>query len=131
MFVPVNCTWGYNNRSVAFRVPAGPPSARRIEHRVAGADANPYLALAAILAGIHYGIENKIDPGLPTEGNACEEIDETLPRRLRAGLTRFRNSKIMKEYFGARYVETYAETKLLEYQKFQQVISPREYEWYL
>jgi glutamine synthetase len=49
-FVPVNMTWGYNNRSVAFRVPSGPGENRRIEHRVAGADANPYLVLAAVLA---------------------------------------------------------------------------------
>ena len=64
-FVPLNRLWGYNNRAVAFRVPAGPAAARRIEHRVAGADANPHLVLAAILAGMHLGITTNADPAMP------------------------------------------------------------------
>jgi glutamine synthetase len=131
IFVPVNCSWGYNNRSVAFRVPAGSPDARRIEHRVSGADANPYLVLAAILAGIHHGIVNEIDPGDPAEGNACDSMDEAIPFFLPSALKRLRNSDIMKRYFGERYVEVYAETKLLEYEKFQRMISSAEYDWYL
>jgi glutamine synthetase len=131
LFVPVNTAWGYNNRSVAFRVPAGAPEGRRIEHRVSGADANPYLVLAAILAGIHYGIVNEIDPGDPAEGNACDSMDESIPFFLPSALKRLRNSKIMREYFGDRYVDVYAETKLLEYEKFQRAISPLEYDWYL
>ena len=131
LFVPVNRAWGYNNRSVAFRVPAGSPSAMRVEHRVAGADANPYLALAAILAGINYGIENKIDPGAPAEGNACEIVDEDVPFILPSALKRFRNSAIMRDYLGDRYVDLYAETKMLEFEKFQSVISSLEYDWYL
>lgn len=131
LFVPVNRAWGYNNRSVAFRVPAGAHSARRIEHRVSGADANPYLVLAAILAGIHYGIVNKIEPGEPAEGNACDVVDEGIPFYLPSALKRLRNSKIMREYFGGRYVDVYAETKMLEFEKFQQAISPLEYDWYL
>src|SRR5690606_29097645 len=91
IFVPVNCSWGYNNRSVAFRVPAGSPDARRIEHRVSGADANPYLVLAAILAGIHHGIVNEIDPGDPAEGNACDSMDEAIPFFLPSALKRLRN----------------------------------------
>ena len=63
IFVPVTPCWGYENRSVAMRIPKSPGAARRIEHRVAGADANPYLTLAALLAGIHHGIINGIDPG--------------------------------------------------------------------
>lgn len=131
IFVPVNCSWGYNNRSVAFRVPAGDTDSMRIEHRVAGADANPYLVLAAILAGIHYGIVNELDPGEPAEGNACDSMDEALPFFLPSALKRLRHSKIMRDYFGDRYVDLYAETKLLEYEKFQRIISPAEYDWYL
>src|SRR3546814_13937989 len=67
------------NRSVALRVPAGSGDARRIEHRVAGADANPYLALATLLAGIHKGIVARIDPGAPWDGHAAMEYDEALP----------------------------------------------------
>ncbi|MFP3441116.1 glutamine synthetase, partial [Pantoea sp. SIMBA_133] len=56
LYVPMAPTWGYDNRSVALRVPAGPKEARRIEHRVAGADVNPYLLLATVLASIHHGL---------------------------------------------------------------------------
>ena len=131
LFVPVNRTWGYNNRSVAFRVPNGSPESRRVEHRVSGADANPYLVLAAILAGIHHGIVNEIDPGEPAEGNACEIMDEGIPFFLPSALKRLRNSDVMREYLGGRYVDVYAETKMLEYDKFQRAISPLEYDWYL
>ncbi|MEN6541959.1 glutamine synthetase family protein [Parvibaculum sp.] len=131
LFVPVNRAWGYNNRSVAFRVPAGSHSAMRVEHRVSGADANPYLVLAAILAGIHYGIVNEIDPGEPAEGNACDSMDESIPFYLPSALKRLRNSTIIREYFGDQYVDVYAETKMLEFDKFQRAISPLEYDWYL
>lgn len=131
LFVPVNRAWGYNNRSVAFRVPAGSPESRRVEHRVSGADANPYLVLAAILAGIHYGIVNEIDPGDPAEGNACDVMDEGIPFYLPSALKRLRNSQVMKDYLGEQYVEVYAETKMLEFEKFQRAISPLEYDWYL
>ncbi|MDO8838467.1 MAG: glutamine synthetase family protein [Parvibaculum sp.] len=131
LFVPVNRTWGYNNRSVAFRVPNGSPESRRVEHRVSGADANPYLVLAAILAGIHHGIVNKIEPGEPAEGNACEIMDEGIPFFLPSALKRLRNSQVMRNYLGDRYVDVYAETKMLEYDKFQRAISPLEYDWYL
>ena len=131
LFVPVNGSWGYNNRSVAFRVPNGSPDSRRIEHRVTGADANPYLVLAAILAGIHHGIVNEIDPGDPAEGNACETVDEGLPLYLPSALKRFRNSQVMRQYLTDRYVDVYAETKILEFEKFQEAISPLEYDWYL
>ncbi|MBI1261442.1 MAG: glutamine synthetase [Rhizobiales bacterium] len=131
LFVPVNRAWGYNNRSVAFRVPAGSPQSRRVEHRVSGADANPYLVLAAILAGIHYGIVNEIDPGDPAEGNACDIMDEGIPFYLPSALKRLRNSQVMRDYLGDQYVDVYAETKMLEFEKFQRAISPLEYDWYL
>lgn len=130
-FVPVNGAWGYNNRSVAFRIPTGSPSARRIEHRVAGADINPYLALAVMLAGIHYGLENKIDPGQPATKNACDEIDARLPFSLPDALKLFVASDVLRQYLGDDFVDIYAETKRLEYARFQQSISEREYDWYL
>src|SRR5256885_2013760 len=79
MFAPVNRRWGLNNRSAGLRVPVGPHEARRIEHRCAGADANPYLVLAAILAGVHHGIVNRIGPGPPAVGNGLREPDPALP----------------------------------------------------
>ncbi len=59
----LNRRWGINNRSTGLRIPAGDSAARRIEHRVSGADSNPYLVLAAILAGVHHGLDKKLDPG--------------------------------------------------------------------
>ncbi|MFG1489662.1 glutamine synthetase, partial [Oceanospirillum sp. HFRX-1_2] len=67
---PTFASWGYENRTVALRVPESEPVARRIEHRVSGADANPYLVLASVLAGALYGIENKLQPPSPIEGDA-------------------------------------------------------------
>src|SRR5665213_304785 len=79
MFAPVNRRWGVNNRSAGLRIPVGPGEARRVEHRVAGADANPYIALAAVLAGVHHGLTAKLDPGAPALGNVSREPDTALP----------------------------------------------------
>ena len=62
LYVPMAPTWGFDNRSVALRIPSGPNAARRIEHRVGGADANPYLLLATLLASVIHGIANRISP---------------------------------------------------------------------
>lgn len=130
-YVPVLRSWGYNNRSVAFRIPAGGPESRRIEHRVCGADANHYLALAAVLAGALHGIENKIDPGPAYTGNACKQMDEGLPWTWRQAITRLENAKVLPEYLGSDYLNLYCETKWAELEKFSFVISPHEYKWYL
>ena len=78
-YAPTAPTWGHNNRTVALRVPTGAPGARRIEHRVAGADANPYLVLAAVLAGIHHGLTHELEPDAPITGNAYAQVAPTLP----------------------------------------------------
>ena len=75
---PTVPTWGYDNRTTALRVPSGPQTALRIEHRVAGADANPYLVMAVMLAGILHGLENKMEPPAAIEGNAWDMQHETL-----------------------------------------------------
>jgi glutamine synthetase len=131
VFVPVNATWGCNNRSVAFRVPSGPGDSRRIEHRVAGADANPYLVLAAVLAGGLHGIEAGLDPGPPSIGNACTEVDPALPLTVPAALQAIRGAKILPDWFGATYLALYAAVKEGEYAKFMGAHFPREFAWYL
>ena len=100
MFAPVNRRWGVNNRSAGMRVPAGPSEARRIEHRVAGADANPYLALAAVLAGVHHGLEKQLDPGAPAVGNVSREPDLSLPFTIDDALARLEQASILPAYFG-------------------------------
>ena len=68
-YAPVAPIWGINNRSVSLRVPAGPPESRHVEHRIAGADANLYLAVAAVLGAAAQGIARKSEPGPPVDGN--------------------------------------------------------------
>lgn len=131
LYVPVTRSWGIDNRSVAVRVPSGASASRRFEHRVAGADANPYLVLAVLLAGIHHGLTGEIDPGPPWQGSACEEADADIPFDLPTALARLRASTVLKSYLGETYVELYCATKQAELESFMDHITRREYEWYL
>lgn len=130
-FVPVSRTWGIENRSAAVRVPMGDAKSRRIEHRIAGADANPYLALAAILASMHHGIAREIDPGPPSTGNLGMEVDPEIPNRPYRALDVLEGSAVMQDYFGADYLEAYVTTKRAEMDEFYEQLSPTEYAWYL
>ncbi|MFW6346953.1 MAG: glutamine synthetase family protein, partial [Halomonas sp.] len=78
LYVPMAPTWGFDNRSVAVRIPSGSNAARRLEHRVAGADANPYLLLAALLAGIEHGLSGELAPPPPITGNAYDQVTPSL-----------------------------------------------------
>lgn len=131
MFAPVNRRWGINNRSAGVRVPTGPSEARRVEHRCAGADANPYLVMAAILAGVHHGIVNRIDPGPPAIGNVSREPDSALPFSLGDALSRLQGASVLPSYFGAQAISLYRETKVLELARFRKIITAEEYAWYL
>ncbi len=130
IYVPVTPSWAYENRSVAMRIPKSPGIARRIEHRVAGADANPYLTLAAILAGIHHGITHKVEPGEAAIGNAGEAADPDLPLKADAAFQRCRQSNILRSYFGEKYIDAYTSCKLNEYQAFVDSGND-ETKWYL
>ena len=131
LFVPVTKSWGSNNRSFAFRIPCGSGSARRIEHRVAGAEANPYLVLAAILAGLHHGISGRLDPGPAWSGNASETVDPDIPADLPAALARTRDAQVLCDYFKDDYLQLYCAAKDLEYRRFLSEITTREHDWYL
>jgi glutamine synthetase len=131
MFAPVNRRWGVNNRSAGIRVPIGPNAARRVEHRCAGADANPYFVLAAILAGVHHGLVNKLDPGLAAVGNVSREPDRELPFSLEDALKRLELAAVLPAYFGAEAIQLYRETKAEELARFRKLITAEEYEWYL
>ena len=131
MFTPLNTSWGANNRSLTFRVPGGSSEARRIEHRIAGADANPYLVLASALAGMHHGLVGELNPGPATSGNATEYVDANLPLTLPRALDRLATAHVLSDYLGARYIEIYRELKQSEFDSFREHISPLEYQWYL
>lgn len=133
-YAPVACAWGINNRTVALRVPAGPAKSRHIEHRVAGADANPYLAIAALLAGVHHGLSGKIDPGPPTVGDgyaAAASLKSRLPSNWFSAVDQFVTSDLMREYLGLRFVEMFASVKRTEQDRFHEVVSTLDYDWYL
>ena len=132
-YAPVAPTWGVNNRTVSFRVPAGAPNTRHIEHRVAGADAHPALALAALLAAVHYGMTNKVDPGpaIVGDGYAQAEGGEKIPTNWFAATDRFAESAILKDYLGERFVRMYSIVKRVEQDRFQSMIPDIDYDWYL
>ena len=118
-------------RVLATREPGGSPKARRIEHRIAGADANPHLAVAAILAGMLHGIEHKLTPPPISVGDVSQRRDPHLPFSLPAALDCLADARILPDYLGADYLALYVDTKRAEPEKFQRRISQQEYEWYL
>jgi glutamine synthetase len=131
-YAPVAPTWGVNNRSVSLRVPAGPPASRHVEHRVAGADANPYLVAALVLAGMLHGIERGIDPGPPVEGNGYEQLRAgELPTQWHAALERAADSEFLADALGREFLEVFLAVKRRECEKFGALVTDRDYEWYL
>ena len=124
---PINIQWGTDNRTVGIRSPVAPPSARRIENRVIGADANPYVALAATLACGLLGIRERIEPAPECKGDAYLG-DYQLPRSLGEALGLLRAEKDLAEVLGPAFVTVYTEVKEIEYAEFMKVISPWERE---
>ncbi len=125
---PLAPCWGYENRTVSLRVPAGPPEATRIEHRVAGADAQPHLAAAVILAGMLHGIEQGLEPGPPTEGNAYEQLEPSLPRYWPEALERFSRSAFIADYLGPEFQRVYTLLKQQELDQFDRQVTLLEYD---
>ncbi len=130
LFVPTTRDWDHNNRSVAFRVPAAHGQARRLEHRVAGADASPHLTVAAILAGILHGVQNELEPTEPLGGKASTATDADFPSDLIVALARLEQSPLLKQYLPADFLKLYAELKRGEYAELIEEIFNREYDFY-
>lgn len=124
---PINLQWGYDNRTVGLRVPNSPPEHRRVENRLAGSDANSYLAIAASLAAGYLGLAEKLEPAEPETGNAYKRPLE-LPRNLDIALTRMESSDAAKRILGDDFVQVYAAIKHMEFERFFEVISPWERE---
>lgn len=133
-YAPVAPTWGVNNRTVSLRVPAGAAPTRHVEHRVAGADGNPYLVLAALLACAHYGITNKIDPGPAVVGDgyaAAAKENVRLPSNWFAAVDLFEASEVLRDYLGERFVEMFVKVKRTEQARFFEVVTTLDFDWYL
>jgi len=133
LYVPMNATWGYNNRGVAVRVPVSGAADRRLEHRLAGADANPYLVAAVVLAGILHGIENGLVPPEPLTGNAYTQrlSAPRLPADWPTALGRFGASPFIREYLGERFATLYELTRRGEMQDFNARLTALDYSFYL
>ena len=124
---PINLQWGIDNRTVGFRVPVSGAQDRRIENRIIGADANPYLALAVTLACGYLGMIDALEPTAIVEGSAYKMPVE-LPQGLPEALSLLRNEARLREVLGDRFIDVYSAIKELEHQEFMTVISPWERE---
>ena len=130
-YAPLAKSWGVNNRTVSFRVPGGPAQSRHIEHRICGADANPYLAAAAILAGIHRGIRENLDPGAPVEGNGYAQAKELLPTDWLTSLQALEHSVWARDALGQEFLGVYLAVKRAEYRQFMAEVGEQDWRWYL
>ncbi|HUN91108.1 MAG TPA: glutamine synthetase family protein [Burkholderiaceae bacterium] len=124
---PINIQWGHDNRTVGFRVPGSTPENRRVENRVIGADANPYLAIAATLACGWLGIVEGLEPTPESRGSAYS-LDYELPRSLSEALSLLEQCRALHDVLGRSFVDVYFSVKGLEYAEFMKVISPWERE---
>ena len=126
---PTNLAWGMDNRTVGLRVPVSDPANRRIENRVPGADANPYLAIAASLAALWLGLQEKRRPTRPLKDSG-EDL-ATLPRNLDIALDALEKASPLHDVLGEEFVKLFIEVKRGEADAFLEVISPWEREYLL
>lgn len=132
-YAPVSPTWGVNNRSVALRIPAGDIKSRRIEHRPAGVDANPYLVAATVLAGVRHGMDHRIDPGPETTGNGYEAGADApaIPVDWRSAIEAAKASAFLREALGEDMHRTFTAIKAAEYARVMRTVSEVDYDLYL
>jgi glutamine synthetase len=124
---PINVQWGWENRTVGLRVPESSRQARRVENRVAGADANPYLAIAASLACGWLGMVEELEPTDQVKGSAYR-LAQTLPQQLPDGLRKLSSSPQLKDALGEDFVRVLIAVKQAEHEAYQSVISSWERE---
>lgn len=125
-YAPTRAVWGENNRSVAVRVPASPDHAKRLEHRIAGADANPYLVMTAVIAAMREGLQSQLEPPAAIELNAYDGTAAQLPSRPQEALELFEKSEFAKEAFTPLGHKVFAALKRSEMEAFAAEITPLE-----
>ncbi|MDZ7784121.1 MAG: glutamine synthetase family protein [Halioglobus sp.] len=130
--VPLSPCWGRNHRDVSVRLPLSAAEGLRLEHRVAGADANPYLVMAAILGGMHYGLTHHCDPGeIVEEASELPEQSRRLPLRWEPALDLFAASAWAREYLGRDYCSAFHTMRRSECEAFHASVPNLDYDWYL
>jgi len=132
-YAPVSPTWGVNNRSVALRIPAGEIRARRIEHRPAGVDANPYLVASVVLAGIRHGWDLALDPGPAVEGNGYVDAPDApeVPGDWRGALMAAKSSAFLQGALGDQMHRTFVAVLEAEYRRFVGTVPDVDFDLYL
>ncbi|MFN3172408.1 MAG: glutamine synthetase family protein [Hyphomicrobiales bacterium] len=131
-YAPASLSWGENNRSVAIRLPEAEPPARRLEHRLAGADANPYIVTALVLAGMLKGMDDAADPPSPVEGNAYTDQSLThLSPFMDDAIERFATSAFVTDTLGVEFCRIFAAVKRAEYTTFAGHITSLEHQIFL
>ncbi|AWN16052.1 glutamine synthetase family protein [Salinisphaera sp. LB1] len=128
---PLAPAWGVDNRTTAIRLPLAEPAAARIEHRVAGADANPYLVLATVLGGMEHGMARQLVPPPETVGDAYSQHEASLPDAWGTAIEAFEESSFIAEYLGADYQRWYAAAKRQERECLRAIVPAAEYDAYL
>lgn len=130
-FAPVDIDWGFGHRGTAIRIPDKDGPAARIEHRVAGADVNPYLLLTAILGGMLLGLDEDLDPGPATEPGQDPVGVQRLTHDFLTAVEEFAVSPFIADVFGARYQKLYGDTKRKEAITYLRTVSDFDYQTYL
>jgi len=130
-YVSATPSWGVNHRQVAVRIPPSDDANVRFEHRCAGADCNPYRALAAVLAGVHYGLTRQTVPSPMV--NRGEVIDDPVAagQNWFGALERFEAARVLPGYLGEDFCRTYAQCRRLEAHAYQKQVPDLDYSWYL
>jgi len=131
MYVPTQASWGHNNRTVALRIPCGDRDNHRVEYRVAGADANPYLVMAAIFAGILHGLDNELPLPPKVKGNGLEQDGLPFPIRQSDALWEFAQHEALCLQLGERFSHVWHACKSNELTQFERLITDTEIEWML
>jgi glutamine synthetase len=132
-WAPTDATWGIENRTCALRAIAGSEKSQRVEYRIAAADINPYIALAAAIGSGLWGVANRVEPDKPIEGNSYDKKHaqkRQLPRTLWDAAQRLKASKAARELFGDAFVDHYAATREWEEREFRKAITDWELERY-
>ena len=122
---PTGVAWAYENRTAAIRVPSGAPAARRIEHRQAGGDVNPYLSVAAVLGAALNGLEDKIAPPAPITGNGYDQDLPQVPENWTKAIDVFETSPEIARIFAPGLIRNYTMTKRQE-AKYMEELTPEE-----
>ncbi len=125
-WAPTSASWGVENRTTALRVIPGSEKSQRVEYRIAAADINPYIALAAAIASGLWGVQNKIEPTDAVQGSAYDWTPPEalqLPRTLGEAAQRLKASAAARDWFGAEFVDHYAATREWEERESRKAVT--------